>query len=189
MKITQAKIYVDYKDVEGWVATIGREILLNEWKPDYIVGLTRGGLLPATLLSQYLNVPMHSLDVSLREFGQEAESNLWMAEDAYGYIDKEKRETEEIASDPELRKNILIVDDINDTGATLAWVQHDWTSGCLPDDKAWDEIWGHNVRTAVMVNNESSDWDNIDYEGLIINKAEDDQWVVFPWEDWWGVKP
>lgn len=192
MKVTERKIYVNYKDIEGWVATIGREIMLNDWKPDYIVGLTRGGLLPATLLSQLLNVEMYALNVSLRDFADSTgpESNCWMAEDAFGYIDKEKRENESICSDPAKRRNILIVDDINDTGATLAWIQNDWTSTCLPGDDAWDDVWTNNVRTAVLVNNEASEWQTgVDYLGLEINKAEKDYWVVFPWEDWWGAKP
>ena len=82
-------------------------------------------------------------------------------------------------------KNILIVDDINDTGATLNWIREDWRSGCLPDDPAWEEIWGNNVRTAVMINNEASEFTDVDYVGLSINKLEDPIWCVFPWEEWW----
>ena len=176
-------------DIKGFVAAIGRTILLGDWKPDYIVGINRGGLLPATLLSHYLNVPMHTLDVALRN-GGEPESNCWMAEDAFGYIDREVRENIEIASHPDKRKNILIIDDINDTGATLAWIQHDWGQGCLPDNNAWDEIWnGGNVRTAVIVNNEASDYKHIDYSAFDFNKNNDDLWVVFPWEEWWAPKP
>ena len=45
-------------------------------------------------------------------------------------------------------KNILIVDDINDTGATFNWIKKDWQSGCLPDNEAWNNVWGNNVRFA-----------------------------------------
>lgn len=188
MKEKNNKLYLTYNDVEGFVATIARKIVLSDWRPDYIVGITRGGLLPANLLSQYLNVPMCSLDVSLRDSSFEATSNLWMAEDAYGYIDSENRKSEEISSNPAKRKNILIVDDINDSGATLAWIYNDWIDGCLPDDDAWDEIFGSNVRVATLVNNEASDYTNIQYTAHTINKAEKDVWVVFPWEEWWKIK-
>ena len=33
------------------------------------------------------------------------------------------------------RKKILIVEDINDSGATLQWIKKDWESGCFPDEK------------------------------------------------------
>jgi hypoxanthine phosphoribosyltransferase len=83
-------------------------------------------------------------------------------------------------------KNILIVDDINDTGATLNWIQRDWRDGCLPNHPRWDGVWGRNVRVAVLYDNESSsNRMNINYSAVDINKAEDDSWIVFPWEDWW----
>ena len=161
------KQYLNYKDVENMVLDMGREILLSTWRPDYIVGIGRGGLLPATLLSHLMNVPMNSLDVSFRD-GTEQTSNAWMSEDAFE------------------GKNILIVDDINDTGKTLQWIQDDWQGSCLPHDEKWDNIWGNNVRIMTLVNNEASDFDEVDYAALEINKAEDDVWLVFPWEDWWS---
>jgi len=185
MKEENGKLYLTYKDVEGIVSSIARDILVSDWRPDYIVGIGRGGLLPATLLSQYTGIEMFSLDVSLRDSTAEPTSNCWMAEDSYGYIDKDMREHDEIASDPVKRKNILIVDDINDSGATLGWIHNDWMRNCLPDDDEWDNIWGKNVRVATLVNNEASDFNLIDYVGYTLNKAENDVWVQFPWELWW----
>ena len=165
---------VFYKDstVKGWVHEIIRSMAADDWRPDYIVGLTRGGLVPANMLSQYLDVPMETLKVSFRDDTAGPESNLWMAEDALGYKQ-------------EIPKNILIVDDINDTGATLNWIKQDWRSSCLPDDEHWDYVWGHNVRVAVIINNEASDFKSVDYTGLNINKLEEPIWCVFPWEEWW----
>jgi hypothetical protein len=39
---------------------------------------------------------------------------------------------------------------------------------------------------AVLVDNESSASKlNINYNAIDLNKAEEDSWIVFPWEDWW----
>jgi hypoxanthine phosphoribosyltransferase len=188
MKLQNKKAYVTYDDIERFTLDIVREIMLSDWKPDYIVGIGRGGLLPATLMSHFLNVPMNSLDIGMRDGGEQT-SNAWMAEDAFGYVSMSDRDNEEDASTSN-GKNILIVDDINDSGETLTWLQHDWMSGCLPDHKAWEKVWnGGNVRIACLFNNESSDFKHIDYSAITINKAEKDVWVVFPWEDWWKSKP
>ena len=174
------KVYYSDADVRGWVHEIMRDMYKGSWRPDYVVGLTRGGLIPAVMISQYLDVPMETLKVSLRDSGTGPESNCWMSEDAFGH------EVHDSMASSDGRKQILIVDDINDSGATLNWIRQDWQSTCLPNDPRWvDEIWNHNVRFAVLVNNEASEFTDVDYVGLHINKLEEPIWCVFPWEEWW----
>ena len=161
------KVYYTDQQIRSWVHSIMRDMYADNWKPDYIVGLSRGGLTPAVMMSHYLNIPMLSLDVSLRDGGM-CVSNLGMAEDAFE------------------GKKILIVDDINDTGATFNWIMEDWSSGCYPSDEKWSKIWNTNVRFAVLINNEDSAFSVVDYVGIDINKLEDPVWCVFPWENWWN---
>jgi hypoxanthine phosphoribosyltransferase len=150
------------------------------------------------MISQYLEVPMHALSVSLRDSDAGPESNLWMAEDALGPRTKERivedpndiggilQAASSLLEEGSTYKNILIVDDINDTGATLNWIMQDWPSGCFPDDPAWDEVWNQNVKFAVVVDNLASKCTaKMDYVGMEVNKAENNVWVDFPWEDWW----
>jgi hypoxanthine phosphoribosyltransferase len=173
------KLKIDYVEYKGMVQSICRDISASGWMPDYIVGITRGGLLPAVMISQYFDIPCQTLKISLRENDELGpESNLWMAEEAYGY----RGELGEPAA-----KNILVVDDINDTGATLNWLMEDWRSGCLPNDERWNHVWGHNVRFAVIVDNLASQCKaEMNYVGLEINKSEDDVWIEFPYEEWWA---
>ena len=178
------KVFYKESTVKGWVHEIIRSMAKDEWRPDYVVGLTRGGLVPATMLSHYLEVPMETLKVSLRDDNNGPESNLWMAEDAFGYVP----EHDKILADFDysiVAKKILIVDDINDSGATLNWIRGDWQSGCLPNHPRWDDVWGNNVRFAVLINNNASEFKTVDYAGMNINKLDDPVWCVFPWEEWW----
>jgi hypoxanthine phosphoribosyltransferase len=159
------KKYYDYIHVHEWIQKIVLQMYKDNWRPDYIVGLTRGGLIPAVIMSHMLDISMHPLSVSLRDSEIGPESNCWIAEDAFN------------------GKNILILDDINDTGATLDWIIQDWQSGCHPSDAQWKNVWGNNVRFAVCVDNLSSKFSRcVNYCANTINKAEQDVWIVFPWE-------
>jgi xanthine phosphoribosyltransferase len=173
------KIYYSWQDIENQTHEILRQLQRDAWRPDYVVGLTRGGLIPANLISQYLEVRMETLKVSLRDDNNGPESNLWMAEDAFGH-----RHWDPMVSNNG-RKNILIVDDINDSGATLSWIKKDWEDFYSSKPEPWKTIWNDSVRFAVLVNNEASEFKRIDYSTIEINKAEEPSWIVFPWEDWW----
>lgn len=180
------KVYVNWSDVERQTQEIIRQMYLDAWHPDYIVGITRGGLIPANLISQYLQVPMHALQVSLRDNDTGSESNLWMAEDAFGYQRATDNDYSWTRIDASLRKRILIVDDINDTGATINWIIRDWQSSCRPQDPGWTDVWGGSVRIAVLYDNQSSASEiSVTYAAEEINKFETPQWIVFPWEEWW----
>lgn len=173
------KQIITNEQIRGLISKICRQIHISDWKPDYIVGIVRGGLTPAVMISQYLNTPMHTLNISLRDQNS-SESNLWMAEDAFGY------QTETLSKNT-VKKNILIVDDINDSGATLNWLVNDWQSSCLKDDPEWNNVWNHNVKFAVVVDNLASNFvKKIDFTGIEINKKENNVWIDFPWEDWWA---
>lgn len=192
------KRIISQHELNGLVAKICRKLMFSDWRPDYIVGITRGGLVPAVMISQYLNVPMYTLKVSLRD-NIDCETVTWMAEDALGPQSKERfiDDSNDIGSILDAAsslleqgssyKNILIVDDINDTGATLNWIMEDWRGCCFPGDDSWDEVWNNNVRFAVIVDNLASQCKvKMDYAGLEVNKAEDNVWIDFPWEDWWS---
>jgi len=162
------KLTLQHKDVQNLVSDICRDIVLDDFRPDYVIGIVRGGSVPAVLVSHYFDVPMWTLKVSLRDH-TDTESNCWMAEDAFE------------------GKNILIVDDINDSGETINWIQEDWASSCHPHSPQWQTVWGNNVKIAVLVDNLSSNAKTTpSYVGLEVNKAENDVWIDFPWEDWWA---
>lgn len=161
------KNYVNWSDVERQTQEIIRQMYLDKFHPDWVVGITRGGLTPATLISQYLQVPMNTLRINLRDHAH-CESGSWMAQAAAeGH-------------------RMLIVDDINDSGATMNWLIQDWQNSAVPTTLAWQDIWNHTVKIAVLYDNQSSDCEvDMDYAAEHINKLEQPQWIVFPWEAWW----
>jgi len=158
----------DWAKVNSAVQDIAMDMYKDNWRPDYIIGITRGGLVPAVLLSHMSDIPMHTLCVQLAANGLEenTESNCWMAEDAFGY-----------EKDP---KNIIIIDDINRGGDAMEWIMKDWQANCLPSDERWDQIWHNNVRFGALLSSPNSIVDT-DYWSQEFSDDEE-HWVQFPWE-------
>jgi hypoxanthine phosphoribosyltransferase len=184
------KIFVTWHDVQRQTQEILRQMQKDSWKPDYIIGITRGGLTASNLLSQYLDVTMFTLDVRLRD-GEHVpcESNQKLAEIAFGINNGSSTGAR---WDVGQRKNILIVDDINDSGATINWIKKDWENSIkniVNDDVdyVWKTVWNNTTKFAVLFNNTASEADiDVNYGAEEINKIDDPSWIVFPWEEWWS---
>lgn len=168
---------LNYDDIEFRCSILVRQMSRDKWIPDYVVGILNDGLLPATLISSWFNCKLHTLDVG--------DSNLWMAEDAFGYVPTEERGQSGTQVDPANRKNILIVNAVNHSGDTLNWIKQDWQRSCLPDHSAWDMVWDNNVRVAALLNYRSSSSEiPVRYEGDMITMDNQPVSVKFPWDLW-----
>ena len=79
------KKFYSWTDVEVMCQQIVTKLYETNWKPDYIVGITRGGNVPATILSNMTGIRCEAVKVALRdgESGKTGDSIAWMAEDAF----------------------------------------------------------------------------------------------------------
>lgn len=156
------KIHYTWQRFDRDVVELARKIWTSNWRPDYIVGISRGGLPLAASLSNYMNIPMKPLQVSLRDH-TDCVSDLSMAEDAAQ------------------GKNILICDDINDSGATFNWIIEDWQSSNKQTD--WSAVWNNTARFSTLWDHSASKFRySIDYT-VNIKNPDLDPWIVFPWEE------
>ena len=155
MKDDMKRVYYSPDHVNSCLLEIARQMYKDNFHPKCIVGLARGGLVPGVKLSHYLDIPFYALNKD--------ESNFWLAEDALEGTE------------------MLVIDDINDTGKTINELKEDWAES----HGEWDKIFNvGNVKFAVLINNEASEVE-VNYTGLSINKVENPEWCVFPWEEWW----
>ena len=145
------KHFYSWQDIETMCTNIVKQMYADNYKPDYIVGITRGGNIPATIISNMLDIPCEAIKVSFRN-DDRVEKNHWLST---------------------LDKKILIVDDINDTGATFNWIWKDW------DLSKKD----HKVKFAVLTDNMGSTFEEVNYSVHEVNKTEKDVWLVYPWEN------
>lgn len=147
-------VYISHETFVADVLAVADRVEAGGWLPDFLVGIGRGGLVPAAYLSHRLAIPLLSVDVSSGEPGF-----------AGDLLDKLRAK---IAGD----QRILIVDDINDSGSTIAALR-----GALEADGAKPD----HVRVAVLVNNRRSRA-RAEYFSREIDRDEDKRWFVFPWE-------
>jgi hypoxanthine phosphoribosyltransferase len=102
-------LYISYDQVIEYCETLAEK--LKDKKTDLIVGIARGGLVPAVHLSHLLNVPMEAL--------------LWQTRD--GGTTEHKTS---IAEAIRLGKSVVFVDDINDSGTTFTKLR-EWHGDAL----------------------------------------------------------
>ena len=161
------KIHYTNEQMKGDLHEIIRQVITSGFVPDVIVGIARGGLVPATMLSHYFNAPLVCLNVSLRD----------------NKVDNGHDSMDTLADDIRHEKRILLVDDICDSGETLRMIYEKvdaWRA--FSEDF---EGWRNRVRTAVLWNNTAQDEFEADYVGREISRADDERWVIFPYEEWW----
>lgn len=89
-------LWYKWKAMRRDVNTLCREIVLDKFDPDVIVGLSRGGLTPGVMMSHWMEKPFKAIKASLRDFPE--------------WEDYLPRKTDE---------RVLIVDDICDSGETF----------------------------------------------------------------------
>ena len=161
--VKKQKIDYTWDQFHNDITQLAFKISLSQWVPDYIYGVTRGGLIPAVRLSHLFKMPMLALHVGTADFDYEGqESNCAAAEDAFN------------------GKNILIVDDVTATGKTFEWIMDDWRRSCLPSDPKWDKVWHQNVRFATLFEVETFEHNPVGTDYTVHTVG--DSWVVMPWE-------
>ena len=146
--------YIAFDDFVADVRTVAASVAGGTWQPDFVIGIGRGGLVPAVFISHRLNLPMLSIDHSSK---------------VPGFADELLGKVAEKSTDG---TRLLFIDDINDTGGTIDYIRQ-----LLADDGC--EV--GNLRFAVLMNNSRSKV-SVDYWAQMIDRNEDKRWFVFPWE-------
>ena len=62
------KLWYDWREMRRDVNTLCREIVLDKFDPNVIVGLSRGGLTPGVMMSHWMKKPFKTIKASLRDF-------------------------------------------------------------------------------------------------------------------------
>ena len=140
---------IEWDEFDELVSSIASQIP-DEESPHAIVGLTRGGLVPAVRLSHMYNAKLFCLNISLRD----------------GMVDDSEFDWDLL----EDYSRVLIVDDINDSGKTFNTVLDKCYHNLIP-----------GAKFCALLEKETSSFKTA-YSGEVINKGQEKDWIVFPWE-------
>ncbi len=144
---------VSWDDIEKWCTSL-REKIKKEYHPDAIIGLSRGGLVPARILSDSLLIK-DLYAVKTEHWGITATMDGRTVLKDTGKLD--------IGG-----KNVLVVDDITDTGESMK-VATDFLQKMNPKE----------IRTATMLHITHSKTVPDFYAEEV--KSDEWTWFTFPW--------
>ena len=146
--------HIGYDTFLADIEQIAVKLEAGDWKPNFIVGIGRGGLAPGCFLSHRTGIPLLSVDHSSKVHA--------FAEALLVHLANCTRSGE----------RYLFVDDINDSGKTIAYLRKTMR------DNGGDPA---NLRFAVLIDNKSS-CETVEYASRVIDRTVDKDWFVFPWE-------
>ncbi len=146
------KIYITFTEITHRCKQLAEEIMKSDGRPDMILAVARGGLVPAGMLAQLLDV-RDIRTICLASYSD----------------DGQQEEIKPIfCSDIPVDKNVLVVDDLIDSGGTLAYLKEKF--------KAYNTVKFATFYSKTANLNKLS---LLDYATELKNP---DEWIVFPWE-------
>ncbi len=138
----------------------------DEFYPDVIVGLSRGGLVPAQYLAYGMDVNwIETISIQLRD------NDHLPANNEINTLLSKLDEFNPIDLDVEDRKlNVLVVDDLVDTASTLKLIRAFFQAGNL------------DVRFATLYQNKACDNLEIKQRADYWGEDKPEGWLNFPWD-------
>jgi len=146
------KQYYSYDEIHKFCEVLAHRLKGSHF--DSVVGVSRGGLVPATIIAEYMNVR------HLRTVGVHSYQLNGMSTGGKAVLYQ--------SCSPYLSGRVLVIDDISDTGNTFKFLKDHFSK-----NNSIDEI----VTCSLFVRRSSSFIPDY-YHTDIIGK----DWIVFPWE-------
>lgn len=147
--MTDILTHPSYDQLHEGCINLAEQIIASGNKPDMIVGLVRGGMLPAVILSNLLDIPCQAIHYS--------------SQSGAGDNKNHNNEIQQLQAE-----NILIVDDICDTGHTLQEVFAEFAKR------------KQYCRSAVLYYKEDMGGHHPGFTWQTI--PSDSAWIIFPFE-------
>jgi hypoxanthine phosphoribosyltransferase len=147
------KQYISWEDIDHYCYELAKQIKAKSKGYDVIIGVARGGLIPAVILS-------HLLDISsVMCIGTSSYSKNNIQQKLYNY--------QNIAPELLFEKRVLIADDLVDSGLTLDTIKNYY--------KIFADI---TIDTAVLFKKDCTKFK----PDFFVKDVKKETWIVFPYE-------
>ena len=158
------KLYYSFDDLEKDLLVISSKINSSNFHIDVIIGPCRGAYIPGVMLSHLYNKPFEGFIWQTRDGDEKDVNGLKNILNKY------------------LNKNILIIDDINDSGKTFNGIKKEI-------DKTISElnISQDKIKYCTLFNKTQSEFKCVNYYANDLT-PENNPWIVFPYEEWFNKK-
>jgi hypoxanthine phosphoribosyltransferase len=149
MTLAKELSHVSWQDIHSYNDNILTQLKDNNIVIDSILGVARGGMIPATMLAYQLETPyLDMLGVRTRDV-----------------------DNTQFYGNPNMFGNVLVVDDINDSGKTFNEIKKYL-------DLHFDRGEIKNVYYCACIKRASTEFET----GFYGVEFEGDNWYVFPWD-------
>lgn len=155
------KFYVSYNTVHKLIKNLAERVTASGFDPDIIVAIGSGGFIPARIMKTFINRPIYAVGISY-----------------YGVDNKHRTHPTKIqwideAADQIRGKKVLLIDEVDDTRATLAY--------CV------GELLSYNPEEiAVLVLHNKLKQKDVDFPPEIKRYFPameiTDKWIKYPWD-------
>jgi hypoxanthine phosphoribosyltransferase len=212
------KLYISYNQVHQLIKdSVERYRINDDFRPDLMIAIGGGGFIPARILRTFLkrpnnkNIPIQAIGLSLYEdlvsypsLLNNNSNNSNSTDDSPAIIGTQVIKTQWLhfgpshaTTTPLLGKNILIVDEVDDTRTTLAYAVQELTKDVeeekrkfLQENSEHPDINIPETKFAVFVLHnkkkekrmELPDPSIIKEGRYFAAKETPDRWLVYPWE-------
>jgi len=170
------KRYITWEEVHRYCNELIDDIIRQKWKFNYIIAIGKGGLVPATIIGNQLKLDV--VNMGLRSYTDEhLQENFHLYQMPINHLNDENY------------MNILVVDDINDSGSTFQYVSKylSWRSGPCSESPPYVHYWSlfrrYNSSFGEQRQNRK---DYLPDEIELYSQGEDihdNSWLVMPWEN------
>lgn len=186
-------MYISYNNIHKLCQKVAKHILARNERPDIIIAITGGGMIPARIIRSFLkvkgqkNIPIQAIGLSLYEdlglknsvetIGKEVIRTQWLD---FGALNQH--------FDSLIGKKILIVDEVDDTRTTLHYAVSELEKEVVEQQNLLNRTNEDTVFSIFVLHNKDKPKkaelpDSMINSGrYIAAQTVSDMWLCYPWD-------